>query len=243
MKALTIILVAAATCALYVITKTPPKVVAKEIPVEVAPEPEPVKEGPSAPVVVEAPPAPIAPTIDLDKLPDGEFYVTQRVSKVTEHGVQGFGPGERVTRVAGGYSNGKITLEVPLSKLTTSRSAGQAIVEQNRPARIDVAEAPETSAAPLPADVVGQQGVEILAEAQSRSAQGKRGASAQPPPAVADPRIAAIDKQIGFFEDEIKRVEKKYKGSGGSIKASGPIITRLRGQIAQLEAQKATLAR
>lgn len=209
-------LVALATIYFYNETKPKPKLAVVEV-VEV------VEEKP-APIVVKEIPKPVEVKeevrVNSDKLPDGVFYVRERVTLKNENGIFSFSVGEKVNEIGREngnpvVSNGKFSLTVEPWKLTDSKSYGEMLnkklQEQNVIRIPDVSVAVEVVEPPTPS---------------------------QTPTPLAVPTVdrnAAIDAQIQVLRDKINHLERK---DSSKINANGPTITRLEMEIKKLEAQK-----
>jgi hypothetical protein len=229
----------------YVWVETRP-VKPKSIPPEVVesaiPEKQEIKQEVVKPVVVpKAAPkpktlvvpevvAPVLPKVDYDSLPDGEFYVKEKVYETTPNGVRAFGVGEKVFKVAGGYTNGKVTLGdsiVSGDKLTRSRSEGLALI-QSRSSSIPPVLANGLTEAVIPGTPVHTSEAKVVPSA----------------PAVpkVNPRIAQIDAELINLYSELRRLQEKY-ATTSKVNASGPFIQRVETQIKKLEAERAALER
>ena len=143
-----------------------------------------------------------------------------------DSGVLTFRPGDLVSKVDGGYSNGKYILDVPPAMLTDSRSAGEALLAaRNVPApRPTTVEAAPPQASPTQNAAIDRQ---IARQAAIN-------------------HNAAIDREIARLEGEIGKLLEKYapKDRNGDgvmdkrIDASAPAVARIRQQIAKLAASK-----
>lgn len=188
-----------------VLEKTPEKT---NLPLAIAPKVNAPTSG--AAISAEKPKVHIDPPIDLDKMPDGEFVITNRAYQMTDAGIKSFPVGERVYKVEGGYTNGKITIPVDESRLTNSRSVADSLIIAVRPL---VPPAPVLNPEPPKVNVPASDATINQNEAYN----------------------ASIDQQIEGLNDKIR--DLTYKQSS-RINANGPVISRLRMQIQKLEALK-----
>jgi len=221
-NSLILILVTLATMFAYTVTKPKPKPVLAAVveTVEVAeekPAPIVVKEEPKVEVKEE-------PRVNLDKLPDGTFYVRERVVVKNEKGIFSFSVGEKVNEIGKEHgnllvSNGTITLEVEPWKLTDSKSYGEMLnrkLQDQKVIRIpEVSVAVEVVEPPKP----DQKSVPLAVPTVDKNAM----------------RVAAIDAQIKVLQDKIDYLQTK---NSSKVNANGPTITRLEIEIKKLEAQK-----
>lgn len=72
----------------------------------------------STPPVAEAPPAPVGPSAqELANLPEGTFYVRERISQMTASGVSSIAMGAKVQKIS--ESNGKYIVDDGRTRLAT----------------------------------------------------------------------------------------------------------------------------
>jgi len=165
---------------------------------------------------VETPKFLITPVSDARDLyyPEGEYVTKERISQTTATGVIGIPAGEKVIKVGekdGRFliSNGKVTVESPLGKLTNERALGEVLISKRKEAPQIVENAPERPEIVSTAPVIPQP--------------------------LATRNTAAIDAQIVALEDKIEKLETK---ATSQINANGPVITRLRIELEKLKKQR-----
>lgn len=84
-------------------------------PPSTSPAPAPAS---SAPTMAEAPPAPVGPSAqELANLPEGTFYVRERISQMTATGVSSIAMGVKVQKIS--ESNGKYIVDDGRTRLAT----------------------------------------------------------------------------------------------------------------------------
>lgn len=188
----------------------PPIVELPEI-VITAPQPVVVVEEIPQDVVV---PQPIAPKLDI-YYPEGEYVTKENISQITDTGAVGIRKGEKVKKVGekdGKFliTNGKVTVESTLGKLTNEKAVGDALLSAtNTPPQI----------------------IEMPVETPQIAKE-------QPTPEITRPLArdtSAIDAQIAATEKKIRELKAK---SGGKINAHGPVITRYEILLEKLKAQR-----
>jgi hypothetical protein len=174
--------------------------------------------------IAAPPPEPVVPKQDnpsplnLDSLPPGEFVITKRVAVVSDSGIKGFAAGERVKKVDGGYSNGKITLPVPDNSISNSRSLASNLAEKLKETQGLAHSVPVPSPTPTQTPQLNPPASGAVVVVPNNDAFN-----------------ASLDRQIEALESRIRDLSNR---NSSQINANGPTITRLRLQIEGLERQR-----
>ncbi len=176
-----------------------------------------------------------APEVDSDRLPDGIYYTCERITLVDEKGIKGIKAAQKVTKLReeGGkfiITDGKVELAANPWQLTDSKSYAEALMAKHRVETKLVVEGMPDGEMPdqSPVAPAPMEATPIKAPA--------------PDPQIprANPRIAQLDSLIQKNQEKIQELQQKMQVSS-KTQAYGPIITRLRLEIENWEAEKRRL--